>query len=198
MTRSYRRKGVKNISAVMFPSIFEELSQIIDVSGKPMDYQSQRGSLMMNPKLYEEYTPEKIDQLIKYMNETLGTDYAGGGEVSNSDAYRQDGSLKSETGFIGPIINKHSGKTMTELSVGVVIDGREIEIPSMVPTLSKEERIALQNLRVGVDRIPQSILQKAKSHAMKRIEAGLSPFFEAEPPKKSSGGALSLENVEIF
>ena len=183
---------------VMFPSIFEELSQIIDVSGKPLDYQSQRGSLMMNPKLYEEYTPEKIDQLIKYMNETLGTDYAEGGEVSNSDAYRQDGSLKSETGFIGPIINKHSGKTMTELSVGVVIGGREIEIPSMVPTLSKEERIALQNLRVGVDPIPQSIIQKAKSHAIKRIEAGLSPFFEAEPPEKSSGGALSLENVEIF
>jgi hypothetical protein len=39
---------------------------------------------MMNPKLYEEYTPEKIDQLIKYMNETLGTDYAEGGEVSNA------------------------------------------------------------------------------------------------------------------
>jgi len=68
---------------VMFPSIFEELSQMTDVSGKPFDYEAQRGSLMMNPKLYEEYTPEKIDQLIKYMNETLGTKYAEGGEVSN-------------------------------------------------------------------------------------------------------------------
>jgi len=67
---------------VMFPSIFEELSQTIsEKAGRPLSYDEQTGSLMMNPKLYEEFTDEKIDALIKYMNEELGTDYAQGGAV---------------------------------------------------------------------------------------------------------------------
>jgi hypothetical protein len=96
------------------------------------------------------------------------------------DAYRRDGSLKSQTGFLGPIINKHSGKPMTELSIGVEIGGQEVEIPSMVPTLTKEERILLQNLRIGVDPIPENIVIKAKRHAIERMRAGLSPFLPAE------------------
>jgi len=66
---------------VVFPSIFEELSQQINKAGRPLSYDEQTGSLMMNPKLYEEFTNEKIDNLIKYMNEKLGTDYAQGGAV---------------------------------------------------------------------------------------------------------------------
>ena len=66
---------------VMYPSIFEELSQQVNKAGRPLSYDEQVGSLMMNPKLYEEFTDEKIDALIKYMNEKLGTDYAQGGAV---------------------------------------------------------------------------------------------------------------------
>lgn len=110
------------------------------------------------------------------------------------DAYRRDGSLKSQTGFLGPIINKHSGKPMTELSIGVEIGGREVEIPSMVPTLTEEERILLQNLRIGVDPVPKSIAIKAKRHAMERIKAGLSPFLPAEPQKMNLGGSVGQMN----
>lgn len=126
--------------------------------------------------------------------------FADGGEVDifeaeaprrSPDAYRRDGSLKSQTGLIGPIINKHSGKPMTELSIGVEIGGREVEIPSMVPTLTEEERILLQNLRIGVDPMPKSIVIKAKRHAMERIKSGLSPFLPAEPQNMNLGGSVS-------
>ena len=126
--------------------------------------------------------------------------FADGGEVDifeaeaprrSPDAYRRDGSLKSQTGFLGPIINRHSGKPMTELSIGVEIGGREVEIPSMVPTLTEEERILLQNLRIGVDPVPKSIAIKAKRHAMERIKAGLNPFLPAEPQKMNLGGSVS-------
>ena len=126
--------------------------------------------------------------------------FADGGEVDifeaeaprrSPDAYRRDGSLKSQTGFLGPIINRHSGKPMTELSIGVEIGGREVEIPSMVPTLTEEERILLQNLRIGVDPMPKSIVIKAKRHAMERIKSGLSPFLPAEPQNMNLGGSVS-------
>ncbi len=126
--------------------------------------------------------------------------FADGGEVDifeaeaprrSPDAYRRDGSLKSQTGFLGPIINRHSGKPMTELSIGVEIGGREVEIPSMVPTLTEEERILLQNLRIGVDPVPKSIAIKAKRHAMERIKAGLNPFLPAEPQNMNLGGSVS-------
>ena len=110
------------------------------------------------------------------------------------DAYRRDGSLKSQTGFLGPIINKHSGKPMTELSIGVEIGGREVEIPSMVPTLTKQERILLQNLRIGVDPMPKSIVIKAKRHALERIKAGLNPFLPAEPQNMNLGGSVGQMN----
>ena len=129
--------------------------------------------------------------------------FADGGEVDifeaeaprrSPDAYRRDGSLKSQTGFLGPIINKHSGKPMTELSIGVEIGGQEVEIPSMVPTLTKEERILLQNLRIGVDPMPKSIVIKAKRHAMERIKAGLNPFLPAEPQNMNLGGSVGQMN----
>jgi predicted GNAT family acetyltransferase len=61
----------------------------------------------------------------------------------------------------------------------------------MVPTLTEEERILLQNLRIGVDPVPKSIAIKAKRHAMERIKAGLNPFLPAEPQKMNLGGSVS-------
>ena len=54
---------------------------------KPFSYQDQVGSLMLDPKLYESYTPEKVEQLIKYMNKNLGTNYAAGGLVESIDIF---------------------------------------------------------------------------------------------------------------
>ena len=42
------------------------------------------------------------------------------------DMFRSDGSKKSARGFLGPIVNKRDGKTMTEFTIGVVIDGKEL------------------------------------------------------------------------
>ena len=70
------------------------------------------------------------------------------------------------------------GKTMTELSIGVQINGKETSIPSIVPTLNAKEIKTLQNLNIGKDQIPRSIAIKAKDYAMQRINKGLSPFYQ--------------------
>ena len=122
--------------------------------------------------------------------------FAGGGDVDifeqqdiPADMYRRDGSIKSAEGYLGPVTNKNDGKTMTELSIGVQIDGREVEIPAMVPTLSESEIEMLRNIRVGIDPIPRSIQQKAVEHARPLLEAGESPFFKGY----ANGG-----DVDIF
>lgn len=61
---------------------------------------------------------------------------------------------------------------MTELGTGVDFDGRETEIPTLVPTLTKQE---LQSLLQGNDPTA-AIIQKAANHARMRLNQGLSPF----------------------
>ena len=69
----------------------------------------------------------------------------------------------------------------SEISVGVNINGKEMDIPTMVPGLSDKELNYL--LTTPMDAIPTAdkavfsgIQQKAIDHAKARIRAGLSPF----------------------
>ena len=108
------------------------------------------------------------------------------GEVKGD---RMDGTKKGP-GFLGPLkMTDGSGKTMTELDIGVhpsdlglppgpdgYID--DILIPSIVPTLTKTE---INHLRSG-GRVTPEIIKKAVEHAKKRIADGKSPFKERIPP----------------
>ena len=89
---------------------------------------------------------------------------------------RPDGRVKSAQGFLGPL-TRDDGGTMTEFSIGVELDGQEVEIPSMVPTLSKTEIETLRTLPKGV-KVPRVIQRKAADHARERIAAGLDPFYQ--------------------
>ena len=62
----------------------------------------------------------------------------------------------------------------TELSVGVNLNGKETDIPSLVPTLNQNEI----NYLLGGGRPTREIMNKAISHAQKRIAEGKSPFYQ--------------------
>lgn len=92
---------------------------------------------------------------------------------------RADGSEKGN-GFLG-VIQRPDGKVSSEISVGVNIDGKEVEIPTLVPTLTKAERDFLINNDISdPKKIPASIIQKAVDHARPRLAAGKSPFAGPE------------------
>ena len=92
---------------------------------------------------------------------------------------RPDGTRKSSRGFLGKIRN-NKGQVMTEFSVGVEIDGKEVDVPTLIPGLTDDEINALKD-----GNILASIQQKAKAHAEKRIAQGLSPFYQdSERPKR--------------
>lgn len=98
---------------------------------------------------------------------------------ADDSSWRSDGSKKSSKGFLGPVENTVEGGTMTEVSIGVDINGEEMDIPTMVPTLTQDEVNTLANMQLegNAAAIPQSIKQKAIDHAQQRIAAGKSPFY---------------------
>lgn len=88
------------------------------------------------------------------------------------DSLRPDGTRKG-SGWLGPLeMTDGSGRVMTEYSVGVRVGGREMDIPTLVPTLSREE---VNYLRAG-GKPTRAIVEKARAHAEEQIRAGRSPF----------------------
>jgi len=100
---------------------------------------------------------------------------------------RPDGSAKGN-GFLGPL-TRPDGKVSTEISIRVNIDDKEIEIPTLVPTLTLPEINALLALKDG-EQPPADIVKKAVAYARKRIAAGKPVFATPEESEK----AIALKN----
>jgi hypothetical protein len=91
---------------------------------------------------------------------------------------RPDGSPKG-MGFFGEL-KRPDGSVSTEISVGVGVDGKEMDIPLIVPTLTKKELNYLLKTDINgknfFNNMPPSIMDKAYEHAQTRMKSGLSPF----------------------
>lgn len=103
---------------------------------------------------------------------------------------RADGTAKGQ-GFFGAL-QRPSGGVSSEISIGVNIDGKEVEIPTLVPTLTESEKQwLLTNDISDPQAIPQTIVDKATAFAKQRIAAGKSPFAsdsEAPPQPRTLAG----------
>ena len=110
-----------------------------------------------------------------------GTPADGGGWKPNRDDLRRDGTKKGN-GWLGVLpITDSAGRTgsATEYSVGISIDGKEVDIPSLVPTLSEEEiKLMVEDIIPGHKKVPKTIMKKAIDHAKDLIGKGKSPFKE--------------------
>lgn len=113
----------------------------------------------------------------------------------NSFGDRPDGTKKG-TGFLG-VLKTANGNAMTEYSIGVKIDGKEMDVPTMVPTLNRSEVKTLLNLKDG-EKIPEAIVQKAVDHAKQRIADGKSVFAEeGEGPAQESNRYTQARSTAI-
>ena len=97
---------------------------------------------------------------------------------------RQDGSRKGP-GFLGEL-KRPDGSVSTELSIGVNLNGQEMEIPSLVPTLHPLE---INHLLQG-NKPTRVIVNKAIDHAQSRILKGLPVFQEGNA--SNAGLAIQL------
>jgi len=165
-----RRPGPAKIRAKIAyvkRDMFDEIRKAIKATKDPV----KRNMLQRDSKEIYAY----LNAVFKQVESELEQE-----ENYDSSMYRIDGSKKSAQGFLGPVKNLETGKTMTELSINVPIDGKEVQIPTMVPTLTAEEIKILQsqNWEGKAKDLPRSIVRKAVDHARKRMDAGLNPFYQ--------------------
>ena len=92
---------------------------------------------------------------------------------------RVDGTQKGG-GYFGEV-KTPDGKVATELSIGVKIDGKETEIPSLVPSLTDAE---VQHLVSG-KKPTKAIVEKARKHAEERMANGQSIFATQEDTNRA-------------
>lgn len=155
--------------------------QIDDTSAAILDAQKQlaKGTMINQEGMEVPMTPEYQARLMAHIGSLQGQlqQLQGGGaaqpkpsKISRGYGNRADGTQKGP-GFMGEIKTPDGGVS-TEISIGVELDGKETEIPTLVPTLTKDEITYL----VGGGTPTDAIVKKAVDHAKKRIEKGLSPF----------------------
>lgn len=105
------------------------------------------------------------------MNGLLGLKPAPGNGLGIAPyGVRHDGSGAKGKGYFG-LLQTPQGHQATEYSVGTNINGKPMEIPSIVPGLSGDQ---LKTILGGG--MSDDIFNQAMQHAIMRMKAGLSPF----------------------
>ena len=94
---------------------------------------------------------------------------------------KMDGDQK-QSGWRGLLSDGHGG-FMTEVSRGLTINGKEVEIPLIVPDSTEEELVKIAKIAHGEfvnERDIMAIEEKAMAFAKKRLAEGKSPFFNGD------------------
>ena len=97
---------------------------------------------------------------------------------------RPDGTKKG-AGYFG-VIKRPDGNVMSEVSIGVSLEGKETLLPLIVPTLNKQEMDYLMRndpkSKTFMSKMPSTIIDKAVDHAVMRMKEGKSPFADPNEP----------------
>ena len=159
----------------------------MDAFAKQMTALENQNRLIMRSKLPEDEITRRVEANKKQRNELakranqywakqIGS-YASGGEIERNTDYGYGKRYKSNDykglGYFGPL-QTPSGDTLSELSLDSVINGKQVQYPSVVPTLSADELKSILNKQ----QITDSIAAKALAHAKQRIAQGRSPFAD--------------------
>ena len=143
--------------------IAEIADEYFDANGTMKGFNEVQRKWVENNPLFGDTIQPSLDDIFK-----------GYSNKNSQYELRKDGTKKG-LGYFGEL-KRPDGRVSTELSIGVNIDGKEIEIPSLVPTLSKQE---IDHL-LGGGNPTKEIVGKAVEHARKRISQGKGPFAEQD------------------
>ena len=109
---------------------------------------------------------------------------------------RNDGKTYKGTGWLG-VLHLPNGGVASEYTIGVNIDGKEIDIPTLVPTLTKEEQDLMVNDVIPNNKdVPDSIVKKAVDFAKMRLANGRSVFANDGEPQQPAQGTQGAQQPE--
>lgn len=116
--------------------------------------------------------------------------------ADNGYGLRNDGTPKGR-GYLGEI-QLPNGDVATEYTIGVDIDGKEVEIPTLVPTLTEDEVALMRDDIIPNHKpVPRAIAEKAIAHAKQRMADGLSVFIEEdEEPEQVAEPVAPVASAE--
>jgi hypothetical protein len=97
---------------------------------------------------------------------------------------------KKGLGYFGELERPDGTGVMTEYSIGVPINGEEMDVPTLIPTLTLDEIRLILHLQEGED-MPRSIVHKAIDHAHQRLSEG-KPIFATEEDLYAHGGIVDV------
>jgi hypothetical protein len=125
--------------------------------------------------------------------------FAKGGEVKDlHDKYEESDygygnrpdKTKKGLGYFGELERPDGTGVMTEYSIGVPINGEEMDVPTLIPTLTPDEIRLILHMQDGED-MPRSIVHKAIDHAHQRLSEG-KPIFATEEDLYAHGGIVDV------
>lgn len=176
---AYREKYAKQLNAHDLLDVAQKIDNVANLKQgyAAVDKTFATVSPQMNPSSFD-----------KAFNILIGSESGGKQFKGNGYGNRPDGTPKGK-GFLGEL-KRPDGAVSTEISVGVNIGGKEMDIPTLVPTLTKAE---VDSLLRG-DRPSDAIVQKAVDHAKMRLSQGKSVFADPEP-LTSPKGAIGIAQV---
>jgi hypothetical protein len=125
--------------------------------------------------------------------------YAKGGEVKDLHSKYEESDYgygnrpdktKKGLGYFGELERPDGTGVMTEYSIGVPIHGEEMDVPTLVPTLTPDEIRLILHMQDGDD-MPRSIVHKAIDHAHQRLSEG-KPIFATEEDLYAHGGIVDV------
>lgn len=155
-------KWGSTINGVAVPE--EAKQKMRDVARKNLAWSAIIGSIDRNPLAWDERRAEA----------------APAPAAAPAFGARPDGSQKG-TGWLG-VLNLPNGDVATEYSMqsdAVKKDGKRVDFPTLVPTLTKSEvDLMVKDIIPNGKDIPEPIVQKAIAHAKARLAEGKSPFAD--------------------
>lgn len=185
-------ESMAEIDALALPP--DEKLKLKEKLSTTLPYAAMLGRIMRDPK----GEAGRLKQTIA----PTGAESVAGLRASNFNeefGNRPDGSPKGK-GFLG-VLQRPDGGVMTEYSVGVNIGGKEVDIPTLVPTLTKGEVQTLLSIKDN-EKIPDGIMKKAVAYAKQRTAQG-KPVFAQEGEQTdlidaAAGSAGQFDKVMDF
>lgn len=139
----------------------------------------------------------KIDTLLDAIparRRATGEELRNWGKRFNPATGKMDGEQK-QAGWRG-ILPDGKGGVMTEVSVGTQINGKEVQIPLIVPDSTEEDLRRIAQIANGeLTDIPDDLMEKAVAFAKKRINAGKSAFYNGDAEDEALRRVNTRESI---
>ena len=136
--------------------------------------QKSKESLATREQVSDAYRIANIKTRKSVVEEMGALEKQVGGTILPEDMFRGDGSVKG-SGWQGVFTNA-KGQNVTEYTVGVEIDGKEYDIPSIVPSLSTEEIASVLKASEDGSPVSEQVMEKAVGWAKSMLKIGHSFF----------------------